>query len=67
MCSCREGYKTVDHILWSCILYQAERMQLKSHLLGGDLSMCSRDMVALRQWSNNMGCVSLLVSIGFHV
>jgi hypothetical protein len=27
--------------LWSCSLYQAERMQLKSQLSGEDLSLCA--------------------------
>jgi hypothetical protein len=64
---CGEDYKTVDHILWSCTVYQAERMQLKSQLSGEDLSLCARNMLALYQWSNNRACLSYLVSIGFHV
>jgi hypothetical protein len=42
VCGCGKDYWTVYHILWSCYLYQAERMQLKSQLSGEDLSLCTR-------------------------
>jgi hypothetical protein len=64
---CGEDYETVDHILWRCSLYQAERVQLKTQLSGEDLSLCVRDMLALRQWSIIRVSLSYLVSIGFHV
>jgi hypothetical protein len=66
-CLYTSWYETVDHLLWSCSLYQAERMPLKSQLSGKDLSLCTRDMVALRQCSNIWACLSYFVSIGFHV
>jgi hypothetical protein len=41
--------------------------QLKSQLSGDNLSLCARDMLALRQLSNIRACLSHLMSIGFHV
>jgi hypothetical protein len=64
VCGCGEDYETVDHILWSRSLYQAEWMELKSQLSEGDISLCTRDMLA----SANrviLACLTYLVSIGF--
>jgi hypothetical protein len=44
VCCCGEDYETVEQILWSCSLYQAERMQLKTQLSGKNLSLCAQNI-----------------------
>jgi hypothetical protein len=67
LCGCGCDYETVDHILWSCPLYQHERIQLWSQLSTSNRLICVRDMLALRQWCDIRVCVSFLSSINFHV
>jgi hypothetical protein len=58
LCGCGCDYETVDHILWSCPLYQHERIQLWSQL---------STSLALRQCCDIRIYVSFLSSMNFHV
>jgi hypothetical protein len=66
---CLEDYETVDHLLWYCERFEAERRRLTDAFTAVDVQRGTpvRDLCALRQW-RAMGCyLNFLGNLGIRI
>jgi hypothetical protein len=60
MCVCSRDYETVDHVLWGCEIFVAERPQLWMDLGSTDTEWGTpiRDILGGRDWRSLVACCS---------
>jgi hypothetical protein len=60
MCFCSRDYETVDHVLWGCERFDAERPQLWMDLRSTDTEWGTpiRDILGGRDWRSLVACCS---------
>jgi ribonuclease HI len=63
ICSCGDGYETIDHLLWHCSLHQAARVNLLQKIGSVAPSTSIRDILAQKKWDIVQACLSFLSSI----
>jgi ribonuclease HI len=62
LCPCGEDYETLDHVLWACARYRAERRNMVSELASLEVPtyVPVRDLLGGRYWKGLQICSSFL-------
>jgi hypothetical protein len=69
MCVCLKDYETVDHLLWYCERFEAERHRLTDAFTALDVQRGTpvRDLCALKKWRAMGCCLDFLGNLGIRI
>jgi hypothetical protein len=69
MCVCLGDYETVDHLIWQCGRFEAERRHLNDAFAALDVQLGTpvRDLCAQKKWWAMKCCLDFLGSLGIRI
>jgi ribonuclease HI len=69
LCQCEEDYQTLDHVLWACVRFRADRRSMISELVRLDtpIYVPVRDLLGGQYWKGLQLCCSFLKKCGLSI